>query len=126
MYDPEGRKQWSDDATYTMSRAEIYDKLMTDVVAQLDGVNVSEVRGLLELTGSGGIHITKSLKHCVKHARLLGIHVSPTAVFNGIRDDSVSSSWGATEWGDFLGRVGLAASAASSTASSSSSSSASK
>ncbi|ORX33510.1 hypothetical protein BD324DRAFT_639621 [Kockovaella imperatae] len=44
------------------------------------------------------------LKSGVKLGRQNGIHVTPTVLFDGIRDDFVSSSWGKEEWEDYLAK----------------------
>jgi hypothetical protein len=38
----------------------------------------------------------------VKYSRALGIHVSPTVLWDGIEQTQVSSSWGENEWTQFL------------------------
>jgi hypothetical protein len=38
----------------------------------------------------------------VKIGRQNGIHVTPTVLFDGLKEDSVSSSWGQEEWNKFL------------------------
>lgn len=50
-----------------------------------------------KLINSGSPTITH-LKHYVKLGRQNGIHVSPTAVTNGVVDNAISSSWTADEW----------------------------
>ncbi|KAK8846673.1 hypothetical protein IAR55_005760 [Kwoniella newhampshirensis] len=63
-----------------------------------------ELRDKLENKGSpnGGNEATDGLKHSLKIGRQNGIHVTPTVLFDGIKEDSVSSSWGREEWERFL------------------------
>ena len=111
IWDPELRKAFSDVATYSMSRKDIYDKIV-EMAASVEGLDTAMMRGRLEPLEDGGVGVTKQLKFYIKHGRLLGIHVSPTVVANGIRDDSVSSSWKLPEWTDYLAKVGAAEGAA--------------
>lgn len=41
----------------------------------------------------------------VKIGRQNSIHVTPTAVFDGLVENSVSSSWGKEDWEKFLTQV---------------------
>lgn len=50
-------------------------------------------------TGNG---VTDDLKVLVKMARLVGVHVSPTVIWDGVVDNSISSSWTAEQWAEFL------------------------
>ena len=43
----------------------------------------------------------QELKFEIKHARTMGIHVSPTTAINDVLFDS-SSSWGLEEWKEVL------------------------
>ncbi len=43
----------------------------------------------------------QELKFEIKHARTMGIHVSPTTAINDVIFDS-SSSWGLAEWQEIL------------------------
>ncbi|KAJ1727875.1 hypothetical protein LPJ72_005728 [Coemansia sp. Benny D160-2] len=96
-----------DEATVNLTRTEIYRKLADLAV----GVNAVDDRTallqLLDIQSSDsptnkGNAVTNDLKYHVKLARAQGIHVSPTVVFDGIRDDSVSSSWGLDQWNAWL------------------------
>ncbi|KAF9462067.1 hypothetical protein BDZ94DRAFT_1220615 [Collybia nuda] len=65
---------------------------------------VNEFRELLKLKGSpnGGVAVTDDLKYTIKFSRQNSIHVSPTALWDGLVANEVSSGWGAKEWGAFL------------------------
>jgi len=51
-----------------------------------------------------GNQITNDLKLHVKAARLVGVHVSPTVIFDGIVDNSISSGWEAVQWEEWLAK----------------------
>ncbi|OCF38885.1 hypothetical protein I317_07334 [Kwoniella heveanensis CBS 569] len=63
-----------------------------------------ELRDKLEVKSSpnGGNEATDGFKYGLKVGRQNGIQVTPTAVFNGLKEDAVSSSWGKEEWEKFL------------------------
>lgn len=50
-------------------------------------------------TGNG---VTNDLKVLVKMNRMQGIHVSPTVVFDGVVENSISSSFTPEQWEDWL------------------------
>jgi protein-disulfide isomerase len=45
-----------------------------------------------------GNRVTDDLKVLVKMARLVGVHVSPTVIFDGVVANDVSSSWTGEQW----------------------------
>jgi len=49
-----------------------------------------------------GNGVTNDLKLLVKAARLTGVHVSPTVIFNGIVENSISSGWTKEQWEEWL------------------------
>lgn len=49
-----------------------------------------------------GNAVTSDLKVTIKMARLVGVHVSPTAIFDGVVDNIISSGWGVKEWEEWL------------------------
>jgi len=49
-----------------------------------------------------GNKVTDDLKLLIKAARLVGIHVSPTVVFNGVVENGISSSFSAEQWKEWL------------------------
>lgn len=51
---------------------------------------------------NAGNKVTNDLKLFIRIGRQNGIHVSPTLLFDGIRDDSVSSSWELDQWKEYL------------------------
>ena len=52
--------------------------------------------------GNSGSRIVPDLKYCVKIGRQNSIHVTPTALWNGVVEPSVSSSFSREQWVQFL------------------------
>ncbi|KAG1796898.1 uncharacterized protein BJ212DRAFT_1489159 [Suillus subaureus] len=67
---------------------------------------VAMFKDLLKLkpTPNGGVGVTDDLKYTIKFARQNGVHVSPTALWDGLIANQVSSSWGEKEWTEFLAK----------------------
>ena len=53
-------------------------------------------------TSADWVQVTDDLKLHIKAARLVGVHVSPTVVFNGIVENSISSGWTKEQWVEWL------------------------
>jgi len=49
-----------------------------------------------------GNFVTDDLKVCIKMARLVGVHVSPTVIFDGVVENGISSGMGIKEWEEWL------------------------
>lgn len=49
-----------------------------------------------------GNKVTDDLKVLVKMARLVGVHVSPTVIFDGVEAREISSSWTSDEWVEWM------------------------
>ncbi|KAG2172732.1 hypothetical protein INT43_000079 [Umbelopsis isabellina] len=100
----EHQTEYFDEAVYTKSRNEIYGKL-ADLAASIN-VPGDKVLSLLTIKSgeakNGGNQVTNDLKLQIKIGRQNGIHVSPTVVFDGLKDDSVSSSWDLEEWKKYI------------------------
>ncbi|ORX74339.1 hypothetical protein DL89DRAFT_277149 [Linderina pennispora] len=84
----EHQHEFFDEATVDMTRSDIVNAV-DDTLAAGEPKN-------------GGNAVTNDLKYHIKLARAQGIHVSPTVVFDGIRDDGVSSSWTLEQWKAWL------------------------
>lgn len=52
-----------------------------------------------------GNGVTNDLKITIRIARLVGVHVSPTVIFNGVVNNDISSGWTADQWLEYLGKV---------------------
>jgi len=67
-----------------------------------------ELRDLVEVkkgadgSTNGGNETTLGFKYSLNLGRQIGAIVTPTVVFDGLKEASVSSSWGKTEWEAFL------------------------
>ena len=51
---------------------------------------------------NGGNGVTDDVKVMVKMNRLVGVHVTPTVVVDGVVEGRIASSWDAGEWGRWL------------------------
>lgn len=49
-----------------------------------------------------GNAVTNDLKVVVKMGRLVGVHVSPTVVFNGVVENGISSGFSGEQWEEWL------------------------
>ncbi|GAP88764.1 hypothetical protein SAMD00023353_1201880 [Rosellinia necatrix] len=49
-----------------------------------------------------GNKVTNDLKVLVKMARLVGVHVSPTVIFDGVVANDISSGWTKEQWEEWL------------------------
>ncbi|KIS70728.1 uncharacterized protein UMAG_01883 [Mycosarcoma maydis] len=56
----------------------------------------------VEKEGNGGSAVVPELKYCVKLGRQNGIHVTPTCLWNGLVEASISSSFDQAAWKEFL------------------------
>jgi hypothetical protein len=93
-----------DEALENKSRRETAQELAK--LAETVGVSSEKVLELL-VNGTGesknaGNKVSNDLKLCIRLGRQNGIHVSPTVLYNGIRDDSVSSGWELDQWKEYL------------------------
>lgn len=87
-------------------------KRLAKLAAESTGVSADEVYKLLKIpenaapdgslnTGNG---VTNDLKWVIKTARLVGVHVSPTVIFDGVVANDISSGWTADQWLEWLGK----------------------
>ncbi|EDU50560.1 Thioredoxin-4 domain containing protein [Pyrenophora tritici-repentis] len=76
------------------------------------GVDEDKVYKLLEISDkpdkdgglNGGNGVTADVKVQVRANRLVGVHVTPTVVFDGVVKDEISSSWSVEQWEEWLGK----------------------
>lgn len=72
------------------------------------GLDEGEVYKLLEIKGgearNQGNAVTVDVKVVTKMARLVGVHVTPTVVFNGVVAGEISSGMTAEQWAEWLGK----------------------
>jgi len=53
-------------------------------------------------SANSGNKVTDDLKVLVKMARLVGVHVSPTVIVDGVVNNEISSGWGKKQWEEWL------------------------
>lgn len=105
----EEQKSFFDANVVNESRNQTYRRLAK--IAGSAGLNENEVYSLLEIsdkvTDDGALNVgnkvTDDLKVVTKMNRLIGIHVTPTGVFDGVVQD-IGSSWGQEEWKEWLNK----------------------
>ncbi|CAE6511118.1 unnamed protein product [Rhizoctonia solani] len=97
----ESQTQFFDIPTSTLTPLQIREKLVS---LAPEGIDTKAVADLLELksTPNGGVGVTDDLKYNIKLGRQNGIHVTPSALWDGLLVNDVSSSWGKDEWEKFL------------------------
>ncbi|KAI1322407.1 hypothetical protein F5Y16DRAFT_386655 [Xylariaceae sp. FL0255] len=73
-----------------VDEAAVYDRLaIPDKPAEDGSLNI-------------GNKVTNDLKVLVKMARLVGVHVSPTVIFDGVVANDISSGWTKEQWEEWL------------------------
>ncbi|KAJ2807466.1 hypothetical protein H4R20_001283 [Coemansia guatemalensis] len=101
------QREYFDEATVNLTRNQIYSKL-AELALSINAIDDRQtLLQLLDIESSDdpqntGNAISTDLKYHIRLGRAQGIHISPTVVFDGIRDDSVSSSWTFQQWQDWL------------------------
>ncbi|KAG6018880.1 hypothetical protein E4U41_003520 [Claviceps citrina] len=92
------------------TRNETYRRL-ADLAGRLAGVDAARVYDLLKISDkpaadgslNGGNGVTGDLKLVTRMNRLVGVHVTPTVVFDGVVQDT-SSGWTVEQWKEWLGK----------------------
>ncbi|CAB4376938.1 unnamed protein product [Rhizophagus irregularis] len=104
------QKQYYDESVQNLTRAQIYESLASHV-SEI-GLSSSDFLLLLHIPVSikseearnAGNKITNELKWHIKLGRQIGIHVSPTSLFDGIIDNDISSVWTLDQWKEWLAK----------------------
>ncbi|KAL8663880.1 MAG: hypothetical protein Q9168_008016 [Polycauliona sp. 1 TL-2023] len=104
----EHQKEFFDVSVVKETRNETYKRLAK--LAGEVGVAEKDVYGLLEIADKpgedGGLNtgngVTDDVKVMVKVNRLTGVHVTPTVLFNGVVENSISSSFTGEQWKEWL------------------------
>ncbi|KAL9121016.1 MAG: hypothetical protein Q9187_002430 [Circinaria calcarea] len=104
----EHQKEFFDVNVVKESRNETYKRLAA--LAGEIGVDKGKVMELLEVGDKpgedGGLNVgnrvTNDIKLMVKANRLTGVHVTPTVLFNGVVEGSISSSFTGQQWEEWL------------------------
>jgi len=103
----EHQLQYFDVSVVHETRNQTYARLAS--LAESCGINKAKLLDLLLVPNAPkdgaynlGNAVTDDLKLLVKEARQRSIHVSPTVVFNGTIEASISSSWTKEDWSGWL------------------------
>ncbi|KAJ4397581.1 hypothetical protein N0V93_001813 [Gnomoniopsis smithogilvyi] len=104
------QKAYFDVNVVNETRNETY-KRLAKLGASSAGVNEDELYKLLAIPDKAaddgslniGNGVTNDLKVVIKMARLVGVHVSPTVIFDGVVNNEISSSWTVDQWLKWLG-----------------------
>lgn len=104
------QKEFFDVNVVNETRNNTYKRLAK--IAGSVGVDENKVYESLEISDKAaddgslniGNKVTNDFKVLVKMARLVGVHVSPTAIFDGVVNNEISSGWGKQEWFDWLNK----------------------
>lgn len=103
----DAQKDFFDVAVVNETRNDTYKRLAK--VAAKAGVDADQVYGLLQIPEkpgedgalNAGNQVTNDLKVVTKMNRLVGVHVTPTGVFDGVVQD-LSSGWTGDQWDEWL------------------------
>ncbi|KAJ2012589.1 hypothetical protein GGI14_005759, partial [Coemansia sp. S680] len=99
----EHQREYFDEANVEKTRTETYRQL-ADLAASINAIDDRQTMlQLLDIQPSAearnaGNAVTNDLKYHIRLARAKAVHVSPTVAFDGVADDSVSSSWTLDQW----------------------------
>ncbi|CAG8743246.1 22447_t:CDS:2 [Dentiscutata erythropus] len=106
----EVQREYFDESVQTLTRAQVNNSLAKYV--NLLGIQSDQFTSLINIPATSnfsearnsGNNVTNDLKWHIKLGRQNGIHVSPTVLFDGIIDDSVSSGWTFEQWKEWLAK----------------------
>ncbi|KXX74948.1 hypothetical protein MMYC01_208507 [Madurella mycetomatis] len=103
----EQQAAYFDEAVLDEPRNQTY-KRLAQLAKTSTGLDEGEVYKLLEIKGgevrNQGNAVTADVKVITKMARLVGVHVTPTVVFNGVVAGEISSGMTAEQWVEWLGK----------------------
>ncbi len=105
------QKDYFDVNVVNEGRNQTYRRL-AQLAATSAGLDEEDVYQLLVVpdkpTADGSLNIgnkvTNDFKVLVKMARLVGVHVSPTVIFDGVVANDISSGWTADQWIEWLNK----------------------
>lgn len=103
------QKEYFDVNVMHEPRNKTYERL-AQLAGQVKGVDSKIIYELLEVSDmpgedgslNVGNKVTNDLKQMVKYNRVTGVHVTPTVLFNGIEERSISSGWTEEQWAEWL------------------------
>lgn len=83
---------------------------LAKLAGSIDGIEEKTVLDLLLVSDKPaedgslniGNQVTNDVKFMVKANRLTGVHVTPTVLFNGVEERSISSGWTVEQWEEWL------------------------
>jgi len=104
----QNQKDFFDVNVVNESRNETYKRLAK--LGGSIGVNEDQILKMLEISDkpaadgslNTGNAVTDDLKVLVKMARLVGVHVSPSVIVDGVVENSISSGWTKEQWMEYL------------------------
>ncbi|KAK5106281.1 hypothetical protein LTS08_000399 [Lithohypha guttulata] len=105
----ERQEEYFDVKVVNETRNQTY-KRLAELAEETTGVEKAKVYELLrvgeEPDKDGGLNIgnkvTDDVKYMTKTNRLVGAHVTPTVLFDGWPEGSISSSWTKDQWAEWL------------------------
>jgi protein-disulfide isomerase len=105
----ENQKEYFDVNVVNESRNETY-KRLAKLAGSVDGIDEKTILDLLLVpekpAEDGSLNIgnkvTDDVKFQVKANRVTGVHVTPTVLFDGVEERSISSSWTFEQWDEWL------------------------
>ncbi|KAF9345965.1 hypothetical protein BGX34_004321, partial [Mortierella sp. NVP85] len=107
------QKRFFDEAVVDKTRSDIYNELVSLIPTSLEPSTILTEEGVFCLlhippvqdpnqSTNTGNKVTNDLKYFIKLGRQNGIHVSPTAVWDGVVENSISSGWTLDDWKKFV------------------------
>ncbi|KAK3827787.1 MAG: hypothetical protein J3Q66DRAFT_321086 [Benniella sp.] len=107
------QKKFFDEAVVDKSRSDIYNELVSLIPTSPEPSTILTEEGVFSLlhippvqdanqSTNAGNKVTNDLKYFIKLGRQNGIHVSPTAVWDGVVENSISSGWTLDDWKKFV------------------------
>ena len=105
----EQQKEYFDVNVVHESRNETY-KRLAKLAGSVEGVDETKMLKMLMVSdkpGEGGSlnignEVTDDVKLMVKANRMTGVHVTPTVVWDGVEERSISSGWTKEQWEEWL------------------------
>jgi len=105
----EKQKEYFDVNVVHESRNQTY-KRLAKLAGEATGVDEEKYYALLEVNDQPakdgslniGNKVTDDVKYMVKTNRLVGVHVTPTVLFDGWPEGSISSGWSKGDWEGWL------------------------
>ncbi len=105
------QKEYFDVNVVNESRNETY-KRLAKLAGSVEGVDEKTILDLLVVSDKPGKDgslnignkVTDDVKFQVKANRVTGVHVTPTVLFNGVEERSISSGWTVEQWEEWLGK----------------------